>query len=211
MARPPDWLLRLSSADGLFVSDGRQRIVAWNEAAERLLGVPAAEVLGRACFDALTGDEPGGHPICRRDCRVATNARRGRGTPEYVIIARDRAGTPIQLTVTIVLAGADATGSPYLVHLVRPRARAGAAAQADPARLGATPDPDSIPPLGQPLSRREFEVLTLLATGRSTAEIADELTISRFTARNHIANAQRKLGAHSRVEAVVYAAHHRLI
>lgn len=69
----------------------------------------------------------------------------------------------------------------------------------------------AVPPIGQPLSRRELELLRLLATGQTTVEIAETLTISRLTARNHILNLERKLGARSRVEAVVYGFHHRLI
>ena len=55
------------------------------------------------------------------------------------------------------------------------------------------------------LTSREREVLVLLATGRSTVEIADELRISRLTARNHIIHSMEKLGVHSRVQAVVTA------
>jgi DNA-binding CsgD family transcriptional regulator len=55
------------------------------------------------------------------------------------------------------------------------------------------------------LTHREREVLVLLAAGRSTVEIADELSISLLTARNHIMHIMEKLGAHSRVQAVVTA------
>jgi DNA-binding CsgD family transcriptional regulator len=54
-------------------------------------------------------------------------------------------------------------------------------------------------------------VLRLVAMGRTTDEIAVDLRIARLTARNHINNLERKLGARSRVEAVVLGAHHGLI
>jgi DNA-binding NarL/FixJ family response regulator len=41
--------------------------------------------------------------------------------------------------------------------------------------------------------------------GRSTAEIARELTLSETTVRNHVANLLGALGAHSRLEAVAVA------
>jgi len=56
-----------------------------------------------------------------------------------------------------------------------------------------------------PLSDRETEVLKQLATGVNTPGIAKKLFISEKTVRTHIQNILRKLGMHSRLEAVVYA------
>ena len=53
-----------------------------------------------------------------------------------------------------------------------------------------------------PLSERELEVLRMLLTELSTPEIAEELIISVNTIRSHIKNIYRKLGVHSRFEAV---------
>lgn len=55
------------------------------------------------------------------------------------------------------------------------------------------------------MSPREREVLSLLCDGRTNASIAAELCISEKTVRNHISNLYRKLGVHSRTEAVVLA------
>jgi DNA-binding CsgD family transcriptional regulator len=55
------------------------------------------------------------------------------------------------------------------------------------------------------LSERELEVLRLLVDGRSNPEIAEELHISRHTARAHVSNLLRKLGTTSRVEAAAVA------
>lgn len=52
------------------------------------------------------------------------------------------------------------------------------------------------------LSARQLEVLTLLAAGRSTEEIAISLNIAVYTARNHIRRLFQHLGVHSRIEAV---------
>jgi LuxR family transcriptional regulator, maltose regulon positive regulatory protein len=51
-------------------------------------------------------------------------------------------------------------------------------------------------------SRREFEVLAMLATGRSNQDIADQLFISLDTVKKHISHLLAKLGAHNRTEAV---------
>jgi len=56
-----------------------------------------------------------------------------------------------------------------------------------------------------PLSDREIEVLTLLAEGLSTKSLAQKLSISHFTARNHIQNILVKLDLHSKAQAVSYA------
>ncbi|MBN1283846.1 MAG: hypothetical protein JXB47_00455 [Anaerolineae bacterium] len=60
------------------------------------------------------------------------------------------------------------------------------------------------PPI-DPLSARELEILRLLNTHLSSAEIAGELVISVNTVRTHIKNIYSKLGVHGRTEAVEQA------
>jgi DNA-binding CsgD family transcriptional regulator len=55
------------------------------------------------------------------------------------------------------------------------------------------------------LTRRESEVLGLVAEGRSNSEIGDLLFISRKTVAVHLANVKAKLGATSRVEMALMA------
>jgi len=55
------------------------------------------------------------------------------------------------------------------------------------------------------LSRRESEILTLLAQGLTGEEIAKRLVLSPETVRTHIRNAMEKLDARTRTEAVVKA------
>ena len=55
------------------------------------------------------------------------------------------------------------------------------------------------------LTPRETEVLRSLADGMSTPEIAEELGITRNTLRTHIHNIMGKLGARSKLEAVLTA------
>ena len=57
----------------------------------------------------------------------------------------------------------------------------------------------------EPLSERELEVLSLLASGRSNAEIARDLFISVGTVKTHTNNIYRKLGARNRAEALARA------
>ncbi|MBI4329208.1 MAG: response regulator transcription factor [Chloroflexi bacterium] len=69
----------------------------------------------------------------------------------------------------------------------------------------------SPPPPPPTLTRRELEVLRLLADGLSTQVIGETLHISPVTARNHVTNALVKLGAKSRLQAVIYASQRQII
>ncbi len=53
------------------------------------------------------------------------------------------------------------------------------------------------------LTKREKEVFTLLVSGKTTKEIAEDLGISEKTVRNHISNTMQKLGVKGRSQAVV--------
>ncbi len=65
--------------------------------------------------------------------------------------------------------------------------------------------------LDEPLTARELEVLRMLASGVSTNSAAEMLGISTATLRAHVQAILRKLGAHSRLEAVAEAARLGLI
>jgi two-component system, NarL family, response regulator LiaR len=61
--------------------------------------------------------------------------------------------------------------------------------------------PPELPTLRDGLTRREREVLGLLARGLSNSQISRRLNISLNTAKNHVGNILSKLGAHNRTEA----------
>jgi DNA-binding NarL/FixJ family response regulator len=61
------------------------------------------------------------------------------------------------------------------------------------------------------LTPREQEVMRLLAEGFAVREIAEKLYISPKTVENHRSNIMRKLGLHSAIELVKYAARLGLI
>ena len=82
-----------------------------------------------------------------------------------------------------------------------------AQAEATFVRLGAHP-PMPTPPAG--LSRRECEVLALVADGRSNQEIGETLFISDRTVARHLTNIFHKIGVTSRTQAVRYAIDHGL-
>lgn len=59
--------------------------------------------------------------------------------------------------------------------------------------------------LFSPLSEREIEVLERIAQGESNKKIADSLSISTQTVKNHISSILRKLSLNDRTQAVLYA------
>ncbi|HJQ29749.1 MAG TPA: LuxR C-terminal-related transcriptional regulator [Rubrobacter sp.] len=59
--------------------------------------------------------------------------------------------------------------------------------------------------LEDPLSGRELEVLTLLASGRTNSEVARDLFVSVGTVKSHTNNIYRKLGARNRAGALARA------
>ena len=59
--------------------------------------------------------------------------------------------------------------------------------------------------LEDPLSDREVEVLSLLASGKTNSEVAGDLFVSVGTVKSHTGNIYRKLGARNRAEALTRA------
>lgn len=55
------------------------------------------------------------------------------------------------------------------------------------------------------LTKREYEVLTLIAEGLSNKEIADKLYISEKTVKNHVSNILKKLDVNDRIQAAIFA------
>lgn len=85
--------------------------------------------------------------------------------------------------------------------------------------LGARLDLEALQPLLQVsapaerggLTAREAEVLTLVATGMTSRDMADELVISEKTVARHLSNIYTKLGVSSRAAATAYAYEHDLV
>lgn len=91
------------------------------------------------------------------------------------------------------LAGGDGLLSPEVTRRVIERSVSTPAASAAPA-----------PELGA-LTDREHEVLHLLATGLSNAEIAGQLFLGEATVKTHVSNVLAKLGIRDRTHAVIWA------
>jgi len=209
------------SSDGVYAVDGKQRIIFWSEAAEDLLRCPASRALGKYCYEIVLGRDYAGHPFCRRDCPTIRAARRGQGVGNFDISCW-RDGEDVWLNVSIVPVPRSVAGGPGAIHLIRDvskRRRSEQLAQAaiqtvsefmaESPRFEAEHGPYPAP---EPrLTDREIEVLRLLADGLGTQALAKQLGVSKATVRNHVQRLLAKLGAHNRLEAVLYGARHRLM
>jgi len=172
----------------LFRTDADSRISEWNESCERLTGIPAAEAEDRPCWEVIRGRSADGGTVCHPGCSVARLARRG-----WPVVCTDlHMPTPLgpkRVTISTITVrdGTDTT----VLHPMR-----------ETADQPALPKPASA---GPTLTRRQHEILSLIAGGVRAREIAARLTLSETTVRNHIRAILLELGAHSQLEAVARA------
>lgn len=194
----------LSIAEPAFAANGDHRIVAWNDAAERLLGIAAHDVIGALCSDALQARSG----VLCANCEVRALIAREPRQEIYVAPL----GQPERQARMTVLTAHTTCGQTRIVHLLRAAPAATQITSWEASRPAAGPSAsDTRQPRPILLTTREYEVLRLLGAGHSTDQIAGELSITRVTARNHVNKVLDKLGASSRLQAVVIASQLRLI
>jgi PAS domain S-box-containing protein len=214
MAAAPDldyWLAR--TGDGVCAIGADGRIVMWNRAAERILGYAAREVVGRACCEIFVGRDIAGNRLCHQGCHVRTLVQREEPVQHFEMATRSKSGQPVWLDVSILVLPGARRDTSVTVHLFRDvtaaheiealvRQRLAAAAPSAP-QNGDGP--------GAELTRRELEILRLIAGGANTRGMAETLHVSPATIRNHVQNLLGKLGVHSRLEAAAYATRRGLL
>ncbi len=69
----------------------------------------------------------------------------------------------------------------------------------------------SQPRLEELLTKREIEILTMIASGLENDEIAEKLFLSKNTIQNHTSTIYSKINVRTRAKAIVYAIKHRLV
>jgi DNA-binding NarL/FixJ family response regulator len=72
-------------------------------------------------------------------------------------------------------------------------------------------EPEAPEVISARLTDREREILSMLASGMATEQIALALTLSPNTVRSHVQNIRTKLKVHSRLEAVLFAFRHGVV
>lgn len=177
------------TSEALVAVDSSQRVVAWNQEAERMFGRLAADVLGEHCYQAVGAMDLWGRPFCRDGCPVMAIARACGAPPTLRLQANRRFGGGDLIDVsTLVLT--NGKGLSTVLHLCRqPRSSRGLARNFGEVET----------------TSREREVLAELCCGRSTKGVAEELGVSTTTVRNHVQHLLAKFGAHSRLELVAMA------
>ena len=196
------------AGDGVFVVGGEGRVLLWSRAAEKILGYSAREVAGRSCCDIFAGLDDKGNRLCYPGCQVVTLVQMGEPVQNFDMRTRTKSGRSIWLNISILSVANGKSNTPVTVHLFRDVTAAKELLTLVHERLSApAPGENSI----GVLTRREVEVLRLMADGRSTKAVAEALHVSPATVRNHVQNVLAKLGVHSRLEAVAYANKHRMV
>jgi DNA-binding CsgD family transcriptional regulator len=211
-----DWIAQ--SDEAVFAMDVMDRIVVWNRGCERLLGRPAASVLGRRCADVLCGRDLNGNVYCVKNCPVALQAREMPHDPVNTFVLRvqtPREGVK-RVRVSVFHLASARPGMSSLVHVLREADSPVSPLEqrlADAARRGAGSDGGrAAAEVGATsLTAREQDILRCLAEAMPTSRIAEKLDISPVTVRNHTQRILQKLGVHSKLHAVVHAYRHQLI
>jgi PAS domain S-box-containing protein len=200
-----------STADAAFIVDARGTIVAWNKAAEELIGTDAPTAMGSLCGPLIQGRDECG-PVCSEDCMVQQACRRRHSMRNFDLQIRTKEG-PRWCNVSVLIAEEPGDPGTYAIHVIRPidvRKRLEMLVRdfivngtgLPPEKVTELVKSSRSPAQVSDLTRRELTVLSRLSRGETTARIAAELHISRTTVNNHVQHILRKLDAHSRLEAI---------
>jgi PAS domain S-box-containing protein len=184
------WHLFTQSRIPMALVDRDRRYVEVNDAVIELYQYPRAEVLGSRSGRTLVGDPSipdaeWAHLLCTGELYGAGVVVHANGSQMHVRYAahsapvRDRwLALVVTLSARLLPGGRELVGS---------------------ARVETSSNPRSS------LTRREREVVRLLALGCDTRGIATELRVSAETIRTHVRNAMAKTGARTRAQLVALA------
>jgi DNA-binding CsgD family transcriptional regulator len=195
-----------SSSDPAFAVDGEAKIIAWNSAAETELGLPRGHALGEPCHEVICGQDVFGHLVCQNECLVFRSIRERKPVRRFRMYVRVSGGHYVEAECA-TLCVRDSSKEKVIIHLLRLWPGRAQGYVSDEGRGDARA---SRRPL-QSLTPRETEVLGLLAAGKSTGDMVNDLGVSPATVRSHVENILRKLEVHSRLEAVVVAMREELV
>ena len=151
----------------------------------------------RGAVELAAGDAAGALPYLRKAQQLWARAEAPYDRARAQVLTGPRARRGRRRRVVAPRAG----GGPLDLPPARrpPRRRRGRPACSPPRRL----------PAG--LTAREAEVLRLVASGRSNAQIAADLVLSEKTVARHLSNIFSKLDVGSRTAATAYAFEHGLV
>ena len=215
----PNDIFQLLSTNrfGAYAMSEDRVILFWNSGAQRILGHRSGEVLGQRCYEVLSGLALGGFtPECQDGCASIRDLRAGLSPSPIRLRMLCASGQRKLLALTPMVVSGVLEDGPLLAHLFHDSAdeeesAAVAGAVQDMVRGNGAPTLSESPGVAAPpenaraLTLRELEVLRLVSLGWRTPQIADGLGLSYHTVRNHIRHCCWKLGAATKLDAVLTA------
>jgi PAS domain S-box-containing protein len=200
-AEVPAWIHAMGVAT--WVSDGNGTVIYMNERAEKMLGREQQQALGSPCFEVIAGRTPEGEKQCRENCPIAARARKGEEVEPYTLRIDDDEGEEHWLQLLVIpYTHEDGTGQ--IAHCAF-RVDRSHIIESYLDRVAARTPVNAHREFNleeSRLSKREREVLDLLAQDLNLYEIAEQLGVSYYTVRNHVQHVLGKMGVHSTLEAV---------
>jgi len=194
-----------NAARAAAATDGDNTVLYWNAAAVELFGFTANDVIGRNFQRVIQARDVHGNRLSADHGAFHEMISIGEAPQSFEIAIITATGKMIRVATPMHRRRrADEAIDRLLAQANVPGVTVPGASQA----TGADQRGTSRPPH---LTRRQLEVLLLLAEGKKSREIAEELGISVHTVRTHIQGVLRSLGAANRLEAVSRALHERLI
>lgn len=200
------------TGDAGFAVDGQQFICAWNKGAEKFLGYPCSEILGKPCAPIFQGRTGLGKRVCSEPCRILDCALRGREISGFEMEVRAKSGRRFWVAASVLVFRDDRTNRHLLLHILQDinRLKKTERLNSELVRIArqitALPDePTSHLPPCPPLTPKEEMVLRFIAEGCAVADLAKKLSVSAGTVRNHLNHVNEKLQTHNRLEAVFQA------
>lgn len=205
--------------DAAIATDALGRIAFWNGKARELLEDGDHQVLqvGNPFHEALQARDVFGNRLSPEGSPLQVMLEEGEAIQGFEMDVHKATGCRARVSVSVVAVLGPEPDACHLIHLLRERQRRRRTDElldrllAEPDSTGSSLRRENGDQGLPDLTPRERQVLRLLADGLTTDQIADQLHISVHTVRRHCQNLMRKLGIHSKVEAVALALRRRLI
>ena len=175
----------------MLIADDQRRWVTGNAAACELLGIAREEVPWHTMDDFTPPGERG-----RLEEQWGAFLSNGAAEGWYQLYVPDRGEVPVEFSAT-----ANVLPARHLSVFIPSAGRTERAPAPQPAWA---PVPAKVSGRSR-LTEREREVMTLVASGLQSGDIATRLFLSPETVKTHVQNAMGKLGSHTRAHAVAIA------
>jgi PAS domain S-box-containing protein len=188
------------SAEAILLMDPEGEILFANPSAKKLLGGKKRRLEGKTCYEILKGLDSQGNLFCSPECPVIKMAKQNKLAQNFELQTTRPNGKNLWLNVTTLLESKTIRrGDSRIVHIIRPIAVPQIVSNLQKSVILKL---NQLSVKGLPLTPRQTEVLEDITQGLVAKQIAQKRNISLSTARCHIQNVLRKLGVHSKLEAL---------